>query len=76
MPSPNSVTITAKIGPGNTVTSLVFADVVDLDFQFDEQVIEIAYMKNGTRKTQQFSLTGVTAVTDTVTATLHAFVIS
>jgi len=37
-----TVTISGKIGPGNTVTSLVLSGVTDVDFQIKNNVIAIS----------------------------------
>jgi len=37
-----TVTITGKIGPGNTVTSLVLSGVTGIDFQIKNNVIAIS----------------------------------
>ena len=36
-----TVTVSGKIGPGKTVTSLVFTDVAGIDFQIKNNTIDI-----------------------------------
>lgn len=68
-----AVTVTGKLGPGKSVTSLVFSNVVDLDFQFDREVIAI---KQSTKTTiTEFDFADIATVTfsisgSTVTVTI------
>ena len=44
---PTKLTYTGGIGPGNSVTSLVFNNVIDLEFDFNKKVIIVTYLTTG-----------------------------
>lgn len=65
----STLTITGKLGPGNTVTSLVFNNVIDLDFQLDKSNLSVTYLgSQNMPKTQNFDIFATTTVTFTISA--------
>lgn len=46
-----TVTITGKIGPGFTATTLVFTDVTSLNFHIADNTIEIVQASKGEKST-------------------------
>lgn len=72
----NKVTYTGTIGPGNTVTSLVFNDVVDLRFNFIEQTVTISYTTAGAMKVVTLSLSNEATVTYTIATGIATVAIS
>jgi hypothetical protein len=44
---PTKLTYTGGVGPGNSVTSLVFNNVIDLEFDFNKKVIIVTYLTTG-----------------------------
>ena len=79
---PHSLTITAPVGPGLTVTSLVFDDVQALHFNLtgpieERKELEVVYNDpDGNEKRQQFDIDATTTITDTITNGNHAWVVS
>ncbi len=70
-----TVTVTGKIGPGNTVTSLVFTDVTGLNFNIADNTIEIVQAGKAERHTF-FDYDATTTVTYTITGDAAAITIS
>jgi hypothetical protein len=60
---PNSVTITGNLGPGNTVTALVFSDVTSVNFDFVARTVAITDKATGTPKTVYFEYANIATVT-------------
>jgi hypothetical protein len=60
-----SVTVTAKIGPGNSVTSLALTDVASVNFRFKDGVVEV--VKDG-GPTTSFEYSDIATVTITPAA--------
>lgn len=61
-----TLTYTGSLGPGEAVTSKVFSDVTDLDFDLAGEVLTVTY---GTpSKKQALSLHATTAVAFTISA--------
>jgi len=44
---PTKLTYTGGVGPGNSVSSLVFNNVIDLEFDFNKKVIIVTYLTTG-----------------------------
>jgi hypothetical protein len=72
----STVTVTGKIGPGNTVTSLVFSGVINFSIDTVNEVIEITYLVNNERKIQQVEITSATTITCTVSGNNYTLTIS
>ena len=70
-----TVTVTGTLGPDKDVTSLLFENVVDLDFQFDRRVLVIKQSTPPSKYTE-FDYSLVTAVTFTIAGTLTTVVVS
>lgn len=68
----NSVTITAKTGPNVTNTATVFSNVTAVNYNFDGLTVNIL---NDTG-THNFSLSGVTAVTTSISGTAFTVTIA
>jgi len=61
---PTKLTYTGGIGPGNSVTSLVFNNVVDMEFNFIDKVIIVSYLDAaGMNKVQSLDLNVLTTIT-------------
>jgi len=43
---PTKLTYTGGVGPGNSVSSLVFNNVIDLEFDFIKKVIIVTYLSS------------------------------
>jgi len=71
-----SATVTAKTGPAKQVTATVLAGVTSFTIDIKRQVIQIYQGNELTGPAKEFDLTGVTTLTDTITATNHAIVVS
>ncbi len=74
MASITTLTITAKTGPAGQVTAQVFTDATAFTIDVAKQTITIA--RGSIPNPEIFDLTGVTTITDTITSTNHAVVIS
>lgn len=71
-----SATITAKTGPAKQRTASVVAGVTSIVIDIKRQVIQFYVGTELSGPAQELDLTGVTTITDTITATNHAIVIS
>lgn len=71
---PDKVTITGRMGPGNTVTSLVLDDVEYLLFNLAAKILEVQYGEP--EKTQQFDINSTTTITDSISGGVHTWVVS
>lgn len=71
-----SATVTAKTGPNAQVTAAPIAGVTSMVIDVKRQVIQIYQGNELTGPAKEFDLTGVTVITDTITATNHVIVIS
>jgi len=61
---PTKLTYTGGIGPGNSVSSLVFNNVVDMEFNFIDKVIIVSYLDAaGMNKVQSLDLNVLTTIT-------------
>ena len=72
--APATVTITAPIGPGGTVTALKFTDVNDLEIDFFHNLIKI--LRQGSGSTQIYAYDPINTVTWTIVAGVTSIVIS
>jgi len=73
----NNLTITGKIGPGTTITSLLFSNVQVIDFDFVKQVITVTYLTaGGDKKIQTFDLAVEATVTYTIASGVATITIS
>ena len=71
-----AATVTAKTGPAKQATTLALAGVTSVSIDIKRQVIQFYQGNELTGPAKEFDLTGVTTITDTITSTNHAFVIS
>jgi hypothetical protein len=71
-----SATVTAKSGPAKQTTAIVFSGITSLVIDVKRQVVQIYQGNELTGPAKEFDLTGVTTITDTITATNHVVVIS
>lgn len=71
-----SATVTAKTGPASQATALSLTGVTSITIDIKRQVIQIYQGNELTGPAKEFDLTGVTTLTDTITATNHAIVVS
>jgi hypothetical protein len=74
MPSITTFTITAKTGPAAQLTATVFTDVTAYQINVANQTIVVN--RSSIPNPEIFDLTGVTTITDTITSTNHAVVVS
>jgi len=72
--APATVTITAPIGPGGTVTASKFTDVQDIEVDFFHNLIKI--MRQGSGSTQVYAYDPINTVTWTISAGVTAIIIS
>lgn len=70
-----TVTITGKVGPGFTATSLVFTDVTGINFQIKNNTIDIEQEFKAQKHTI-FDYDDTATVTYTITGNSAAIVIS
>ena len=69
------VTVTAKTGPNQQVTSLVIAGISQVVLDYDANIIQI--FKDGqVPPVREFDMIGVTTLTDTISGGNHTIVIS
>lgn len=71
--SVGNVTITADIGPGNSVTSLVLNDVRDLRFNFNQNRLQVI-LQNG--KTRDFDFSTISTITHSISSAVDTITIS
>ena len=71
-----SATVTAKSGPAKQTTAMVISGITSLVIDVKRQVIQVYQGNELTGPAKEFELTGVTTITDTITATNHVVVIS
>ena len=71
-----TATVTAKTGPAKQLTAAVLAGVTSITIDIKRQVVQIYQGSELTGPTKELDLTGVTTITDAITATNHAIVIS
>ena len=72
---PSTATITGKIGPGTTVTSLVLNDVTEAHFDFAKK--SILSIKQATQpNTREFDLNATTTVTLTMSVGVGTLTVS
>lgn len=72
--SNSTLTFTGQLGPGNSVTAYVFSDVTEANFNFANGTLQITH---GTpKRTQTLELSNIATLTDTITAGVHALVLS
>jgi len=74
----NKITYTGKIGPGNTVTSLVFNNVTSAVFNYEKQTLDITFSNNpnGIQMTRSVTLAGVTTITHSISGTTYTITVS
>ena len=70
-----TVTITGKIGPGFTVTSLVFTEVTGIDFQIKNNTIDIVQAEKAQKHTI-FDYESTATVTYTISGDAATITIS
>lgn len=68
----NSLTITAKTGPGQQVTTQQIQNVIAMDFDYNAQTLKV----QTSDRIIYFQLYGVTTVTDTISGGFHTWVVS
>ena len=71
-----SATVTAKTGPASQATATVLGGITSITIDIKRQVVQLYQGNELTGPAKEFDLTGVTVLTDTITATNHAIVIS
>ena len=71
-----SATITAKTGPAKQRTASVVSGLTSITIDVKRQLIQLYQGNELTGPCQELDLTGVTTITDTITATNHVLVIS
>lgn len=71
-----AATVTAKTGPAKQATSLSLTGVTSFTIDIKRQVVQFYQGNELTGPAKEFDLTGVTTITDTITSTNHAVVIS
>jgi len=71
-----TATVTAKTGPAKQRTASVVSGLTSITIDIKRQVVQLYQGNELTGPTQELDLTGVTTITDTITATNHAIVIS
>ena len=71
-----SATVTAKSGPSSQSTAIVISGITSFTVDVKRQVLQVYQGNELTGPAKEFDLTGVTVLTDTITATNHVLVIS
>lgn len=73
-----TVTFTGKIGPGNQLTSKLFSRVRAVNLDLEDGVMEVIQASDNPQgnTVTQLELAGITTLTDTITAGVHAIVAS
>lgn len=69
----HKITVTGKIGPGNTITSLVFNDVKSFFLDLIRGQAQIEQINN---QITNIDIDGTTTLTDTIAAKQHTIVVS
>lgn len=69
----SQITVTAKVGPGKTVTALVLTNVKGINFQVDKGILSVT---DSGGVIHDFDIMAATTVTDTVSSGSHTFVVS
>ena len=69
----SQATITAKIGPGVTVTSYVFENLSSITFDLINQTFTVT---NTTGEIKHFSLGGVTTISCSISGTTYTWTVS
>lgn len=72
--APAVVTITSTTGPGQSVSSLKFTDVVDLELDFEHNIVKIR--RSGSGSTQIYDYSAIATMTVTISAGVTTIVIS
>lgn len=75
----STVTYTGKVGPGNSLTSKLFADVRQFALDFDKRTLSLNYYDPSSVQPQFVVLDmdgGTITLTDTVTNRQHVIAIS
>jgi hypothetical protein len=73
---PHQATVTAKTGPDRTNTAVVIPNVTGVDFQLNDKRLFISTEQGVGDNIKEYDLSGVTAVTVTITAGNYAVVVS
>lgn len=68
-----NITVTSKTGPGSTVTSQVFSNVLAVNFNIAAQVVTVV---DGNNTPHDFDLFGTTTITYTVSSHVGTIAIS
>jgi len=71
-----SATVTAKSGPAKQTTARVITGITSFTVDVKRQLIQFYIGNELTGPATEFELTGVTTITDTITATNHVLVVS
>lgn len=72
--APATLTITAPIGPGGTVTAMKFTDVYDIEIDFYHNLIKVT--RAGSGSTQVYAYDPINTVSWTISAGQTAIIIS
>ena len=70
---PDKLTFTGPIGPGNSVTSLVFADVKELRYDLDKFCLQVVETSG---KVTDLDIYASTTVTHTISSRVHTIAVS
>lgn len=68
-----SATVTAKTGPGKTVTAGVFTGLTGINFDLAAGVL---FLTNGNNQIEQFELTGAETLTMTASGGLYTLTVA
>ena len=72
--SPATVTITGTTGPGSTVTSLKFTDVVAIEYDFVKNVVKVT--RAGAGGISYYDYSALTTITQVIASGLTTIVMS
>ena len=72
---PSTLTVTGVVGPGKTLTTQVFNNVVSVKLEFTKKVLRVEYNANGLT-TVDIDVSGATTYTLTYSAPNYTFTVS
>jgi len=72
--APATVTVTGSTGPGQAVTTQKFTDVVDIEYDFNRNVVKLT--RSGAGGIVYYDYSALTTITQVITAGVTTIVMS
>lgn len=73
---PSTATVTGKVGPGVTLTTVVFQNVKFFSIDTDNEVLDIVYNNGDGQRRTQVDIAADTTITCTVSGNTYTLTIS